>query len=143
LSRISSLPDWALALPGAALAALIAFLALRVGPVAPMDAPAKAEWCSSAPEAIHASEVHFSPGLLQHQSWVAFPVNADFSGSYMLCLDGRLLRTGGGRRVFSSGTAVFNLSTAWVDVQFLRGALEPYRDLQRWELRLIRVNRRP
>ena len=96
--------------------------------------------CPPSGRSIPASEVHFAPGLVAHQSWVEFSTPRRFAGYFALCLDGRLLSGGGGEFEFQTGRARFSVSTTWVDLQWLAGSIDAYRDGQRWELRLYDQN---
>ena len=122
-----------------ALAALLLGVACGVQLIAAtlLEDPSQRPPCLAYPQRVHAVEVHLVPGLIQHQSWVDFPVPRTFTGYFAFCVDGRLLSAGGGELDFHTGTARFNVSTTWVDLEWLRGGLDGYLDRSRWELRLV------
>jgi hypothetical protein len=93
--------------------------------------------CPSLPDRIRPTDFHFSPGLVEHVSWVDFPVPRSFAGWYAFCLDGTQLQTGSGVLDFHTGTARFSVSTTWVNLHWLGGNLDGLRDPDRWELRLM------
>lgn len=94
--------------------------------------------CPPYPRVIHAEGVHFTPGVVEHRSWVEFSTPPTITGYFAFCLDGLLLEHGGGQDLdLSGGHARFNVSTTWVDIVWFRGKLGSYADLQRWELRLL------
>jgi hypothetical protein len=93
--------------------------------------------CPDYPVKIQAAAVQFAPGFVQHLSTVDFAVPPRVTGYFAFCLDGALLEAGGGELDFRSGVARFNVSTTWVDLVWFRGQLDEYRDLRRWELRLV------
>lgn len=95
--------------------------------------------CPELPLSVHPSDVHFAPGLIEHKSWVEFPVPTQFNGLYAFCLDERLISFGGGELDFRTGVARFNLPTRWVDLTWLQGRLDGFRDPGRWVLRLAAV----
>jgi hypothetical protein len=92
--------------------------------------------CPELPVSVHPSDVHFAPGLIEHQSWLDFPVPRQFTGYYVFCLDGRLLSSGGGDLDFHTGVARFNLPTRWVNLLWLDRRLDELRDPNRWLLGL-------
>lgn len=93
--------------------------------------------CPEMPVRTRSIDVHLSPGLEEHQSWVEFPVPMSFAGWYAFCLDGRLVESGSGVLDFHTGTARFNIPTHWVDLTWLSHTLNDLRDPYRWELRLL------
>lgn len=92
--------------------------------------------CPPFPDRIRPNDVHFSPGLVEHQSWVDFPVPTSFAGWYAFCLDGMQLSAGGGVLDFHTGTARFNVSTTWINLHWVGRTLDGLRAPERWELRL-------
>jgi hypothetical protein len=92
--------------------------------------------CPEYPRSLHPNAVQFTPGLVQHLSWVEFAVPSSYSGYFVLCLDGTLVQHGGGDLNFAAGIAQLHVSTAWVDLLWFRGQLDGYRDPLRWELKL-------
>lgn len=49
------------------------------------------------PVQINTSDVHRSPGFIEHQNWIDFAASQRFAGWYAFCLDGKMLQSGGGR----------------------------------------------
>jgi hypothetical protein len=92
--------------------------------------------CPDYPRRITAANVHLTPGLLEHQSWVEFATPTSLSGYFAVCLDGRVLEEGGGDFEFDAGVARISVSTSWVNALWLRGDLSAFQDVQRWQLRL-------
>src|SRR6266700_2276137 len=52
--------------------------------------------CPDLSIAIRPSEIHFTPGLAEHESWLDFVVPPRFAGRYALCFDGRQVDAGPG-----------------------------------------------
>jgi hypothetical protein len=92
--------------------------------------------CPAYTRSIHPDVVRFTPGVVQHLSWLEFSVPTTYSGYYALCLDGMVLERGGGDLNFVHGMARLHVQTTWVDLLWFRGQLDGYRDPRRWELRL-------
>jgi hypothetical protein len=86
---------------------------------------------------VHPLEIRLSPGLIEHQSWVDFPVPRQFAGWEALCFNGRQLSLGGGELDFHDGVARLNVQTRSVDLAWLQRRLHLLRDPERWELRLL------
>lgn len=77
-------------------------------------------------------EVHFAPGLVEHQSWITFRglnPNATF---IELCLDG--MQVAVAPHEMSGDTVQYNLRTTFVDALWLTHRLEDYRQPSHWEL---------
>ena len=132
---VRSAPRW-LRLVSSAVAAFIIF---QIAVQAATWAVAR-EWdepCPLYPWTAQPSTVRLQPGLVQHQSWVEFPVPPDFAGYYAFCLDGKVINQGGGRLDFRGGMARFNVPTTWVDLQWLGGRLGSYIAPARWKLGLV------
>jgi hypothetical protein len=93
--------------------------------------------CPEYPMRARPSDIHFAPGLVEHESWLEFPVPRSFAGWYALCLDGAEIETGSGVLDFHTGTARFHVQTKWIDTNWLGRSLDGLRDTDRWELRLL------
>lgn len=92
--------------------------------------------CPDLMIAVYPSEIHFTPGLVEHESWLEFTVPPRFDGSYALCFEGRQMEAGRGLDYSSRGTVRVSVHTRLVDLYWLLHALDGFADPSRWELRL-------
>lgn len=77
-------------------------------------------------------EVHFAPGLQEHQSWISFR-GLDPAATFVeLCLDGRQVAVA--PHSLENGTVQYNIRTTFVDAVWLLGRLDEYRRPEHWEL---------
>jgi hypothetical protein len=113
---------------GAAAVALLAAAEVRA------RSPARGPACPTLPRQAAPAAFHFSPGLLQHQSWIQFPVPEPDATAYVLCLDGRVWERGIGETP-SNGRVEVNVNTAFVDLEWLLGRLDDFQQPERWQLR--------
>ena len=83
---------------------------------------------------LHPTTLHFEPGLVEHQNWAEIPPSEIQLGQVIvLCTDGVLI----GREHMEDddlvATAVIlRIPTRWVDLAWLSGTLDAYRDPTRW-----------
>lgn len=77
-------------------------------------------------------EVHFSPGLREHQSWIRFR-GLDPDATFVeLCLDGRQVAVA--PRTLENGSVEYNMRTTFVDALWMLGRLDEYRRPEHWEV---------
>src|SRR5207249_8729914 len=95
----------------------------------PLDRP-----CPLGTHSLHPTQIHFSPSLLQHQSWVGILPNEVGDGDIVVvCVDGLAI----GRAFMDSEdlaaeTVQLDIPTRWVDWNWASGSLNAYRDRARW-----------
>jgi hypothetical protein len=114
---------------GAAAAVLSGFVVLHD--------PSLDEPCPTSARSAPATAVYLTPTVVQHQNWVGLPT-ADLVGGdtwIYACADGVII----GRNKTShvdidadSGLARVRIATRWVDLAWLSGDLDAYRDPSRW-----------
>jgi hypothetical protein len=92
--------------------------------------------CPDLMMAAHPSEIHFTPGLVEHESWLEFTVPPRFDGNYAICFDGRQMDAGRRLDYPSGGIARVSIHTRLVDLYWLLHTLDGFADPSRWELRL-------
>jgi hypothetical protein len=94
--------------------------------------------CPDLSIAIRPYEIHFTPGLTEHESWLDFAVPPRFAGRYALCFDGRQVDAGPGlvHLPGAAATARLGIHTRLVDLHWLDHTLEGLAEPSHWELRL-------
>jgi hypothetical protein len=92
--------------------------------------------CPDLMIAEYPSEIHFTPGLVEHESWLEFTLPPRFDGSYALCFEGRQMEAGRGLDYSSRGIVRVSVHTRLVDLYWLLHTLDGFADPSRWELRL-------
>jgi hypothetical protein len=97
------------------------------------QSPAGGPACPPLPRQARPAAFHFSPGLLQHQSWIDFPVPEPDATGFVLCLDGRLWESGIGETP-RNGRVEVNVNTAFVDLEWVLGRLHDFESPERWQL---------
>jgi hypothetical protein len=92
--------------------------------------------CPDLMTAVYPSEIHLTPGVIEHESWLEFSVPPGFDGNYALCFDGRQMEAG--RRLDYSfrGVGRISVHTRLVDLNWLLHTLDGFADPSHWELRL-------
>jgi hypothetical protein len=99
----------------------------------PLDQP-----CPTGDRTGVATQVHIAPTLVHHQNWVDVDPSPIVSGRKMwvyACIDGLVIgrRTTTDRDVDpATGAARIKIPTRWVDLTWLTGDLERFRDPARW-----------
>lgn len=116
------------------LAAVLGLLLVPVSFATVFGVNADAGPCPAGPAAAP-TEVRFTPGLVEHGSWLDVAVLPQpYLGptAYVLCLDGRVLAE---QHAEWDGAGVsFPLRTRWVDAHWLRGDLAALADPARWRM---------
>jgi hypothetical protein len=95
--------------------------------------PALGPPCPARPRQVQATGFHFEPGLVQHQSWIEFPVAEPDATAFSLCLDDRLWELGIGETP-QDGYVRVNVNTTFIDTEWLLGNLDTFQDPGRWQL---------
>jgi hypothetical protein len=119
---------------GVGAAAIAAFVLYVVAQDHPLDRPCPDGFRATTPVA-----VHLAPTLIEHQSWVGLPrsqLGDDHTWVYA-CADGLALGEMKRDRVefdSATGLAEVKIPTRWVDLRWLLGDLDTYRDPQQWAL---------
>jgi hypothetical protein len=95
--------------------------------------------CPVGDRAVLPSVVHLEPTLVHHQNWVGLPADelGDRSTWVYACTDGIVVGSIKGHGVAvdpTSDTAQLKIHTRWVDLAWLTGDLDAYRDPGRWQL---------
>jgi hypothetical protein len=111
-------------------------LGMQVVPAVLEDRQDARPMCAQMPSSVHPTAIHLVPGLIEHQSWLEFPVPTRFGGTYAVCLNGRLMQGGGGELDFHTGTATFNVRTRLVNLYWLSHSMADLEEPSHWELRL-------
>jgi hypothetical protein len=101
--------------------------------------PVLSPTCPEGDISVPADAVHLAPTLLRHQNWVGLEraATADREGWIYACADGQVI---GRRRVKQvefdpvTGVGQVKILTRWVDLTWLTGDLDQYRDPSRWTL---------
>jgi hypothetical protein len=113
------------------IASVVALVALQD---APLDEP-----CPTGVRSVPALEAHLDPTVVRHQNWVGL-APTDLAGGdtwIYACTNGLII---GRRKVNqvefdpSTGEAEVKVATRWVDLEWLSGELDAYRDPGRWRL---------
>jgi hypothetical protein len=78
------------------------------------DRPDRRPPCPGLMIAGHPSEIHFTPGLVEHQSSLEFTIPPRFDGSYARCFEGRQMEAGRGLDYSSRGTVRVSVHTRLV-----------------------------
>ncbi|GAC1320492.1 MAG: hypothetical protein NVSMB2_16440 [Chloroflexota bacterium] len=77
-------------------------------------------------------EVHFTPGLQEHQSWITFR-GIDADATFVeLCLDG--MQVAVAPHTLENGIVQYNIRTTFVDALWVIGRLDDYRRPDHWQL---------
>ena len=95
--------------------------------------PSAGPVCPARPRVARPTAFHFSPGLKEHQSWIEFGVPEPDATAFTLCLDGRLWATGVGETP-RAGLVRVNVTTTFVDTEWLLGGLAAVAQPARWQL---------
>lgn len=115
------------------------FSALALGLYTVWHDPVLGGACPGGEAATPPDAVHLTPTLFQHQNWVglARPANADGEDWIYVCTQGEVV----GRRQVKqmefdpvTGIGEVKIATRWVDLAWLSGDLDQYRDPARWTL---------
>jgi hypothetical protein len=117
----------------AASAAVLGTMGYAVLHEPPLEQP-----CPASSRSAPATAVHLAPSLIQHQNWVALPsTDVDPSDSWIYaCTDGVVVGLTKTNHVDvdpSTGLAQVKIATRWVDLAWLSGDLDVYRDPARWK----------
>jgi hypothetical protein len=122
-------------LAGLAIALTGSFAVLRFAPAWFLAAPPRGPFFCEEPglRPTGPSTIHFEPGLVEHSSWIEFPIRTDpVPNVWALCVDG------GG--VSSEPSAIrgnvvrFSLQTRFVNLLWLSHRLETYSQPEHWKL---------
>ncbi len=113
--------------------------ALALATNAMWHAPVLSPTCPGGDISAPADAVHLTPTLLQHQNWVGLdhPATPDGEVWIYACVNGQVI---GRRRVTqieidpATGLGEVKILTRWVDLAWLSGALDQYRDPARWTI---------
>lgn len=103
---------------------------LTLDPAAPVVQRGLA--CVRRDQHAEVGEVHFAPGLQQHQSWISFRGVSLEANFFELCLDGQQLGTP--PHEIDGSSVRFSLSTTWVNFLWARHLLGAYRDPSHWAI---------
>lgn len=119
--------------------AIAALAVLALGGYTVIRESALGDPCPAGETSVPADAVHLMPTLLQHQNWVGVdpPASVDSAGWIYACANGQVL----GRKPVTqiefdpvTGLAEIKILTRWVDLAWLSGDLDQYRDPARWTL---------
>lgn len=90
--------------------------------------------CPASQRATHPSDVHLTPSLVEHKSWLGVPTSELRAGDRIAaCVDGRQV---GWDDVHLEdllpATYTLGVHTRWIALTWLTGRLDAYRDPSRW-----------
>ena len=114
---------------GALMAVLIGVAAYSVLQEGLSDQP-----CPHGSRTVHPTALHFEPGIVEHQNWAEIPPREIRLGeTIFLCKDGVLI---GAEHMAEddlvANAVILRIPTRWVDLAWLSGNLDGYRDQTRW-----------